>query len=242
MGESRTVAQSLAGVRDAPSAFVFIEWFAREWLTPLRDGDGCTAEEVAAVEERLGSRLPASMVSFYRLLGRRRDLTSNQDRLVPLNSLRVEDGVLIHRIEAQGCASWGIQVSDLGSADPPVVCGGYRDGGPWRRFLGSFSLAAVEMVLYEAVFAAAEGCHDNRELDDADIVKLEARYERLPFPDYPGWWQPDVQPGIRWFAGSDVLLREDSRTWLWVLTRNSASLARVRDVLPGDWLMASERG
>lgn len=242
MSEGRTVAQLFAGIRDARSALVFIEWFAREWLTPLRDGDGCTAEEVAAVEERLGLRLPASVVSFYRLLGKRRDLTSNQDRLLPLNSLTVEDGVLIHRIEAQGCASWGIPVSDLGSADPPVVCGGYRDGSPWRRFLGSFSLAAVEMVLYEAVFAGVEGCHDNRELDDADGVRLEDLYERLPFPDYPCWWQPEVQPGIRWFAGPDILLREDSRTWLWVLTRDSASLVRVRDALPGEWLMASERG
>jgi hypothetical protein len=52
--EDRTIAQALAGVRDAESAFAFIEWFARDWLTPLRDSDGCTAEEVAAVEERLG--------------------------------------------------------------------------------------------------------------------------------------------------------------------------------------------
>ena len=241
MSESRTVAQSLAGVRDAGSAFAFIEWFAREWLTPLRDGDGCTAEELAAAEERLGLRLPASMAAFYRLLGRRRDLTSNQDRLIALNSLTVEDGVLIYRIEAQGCASWGVRVSDMGLADPPVVfCEGYRDGSPWRRFLGSFSLAAVEMVLYEAIFVGEVGRHDNRELDEPDIARLEEKYERLPFPDYPAWWQPEVQQAIRWFGGPDVLLREDSRTWLWVLARSTASLARVRDALPGEWSEASE--
>jgi cell wall assembly regulator SMI1 len=70
--EDRTIAQALAGVRDAESAFAFIEWFARDWLTPLCDSDGCTAEEVAAVEERLGLRLPASMAAFYRLLGCRK--------------------------------------------------------------------------------------------------------------------------------------------------------------------------
>lgn len=240
MDQSRTIAQSLAGVRDAGSAFAFIERFAREWLTPLQDGDGCTAEEVAAAEERLGLRLPASLAAFYQLAGRRRDLTSNQDHLVPLNSLTAEDGVLIHRIENQGCASWGVRVSDLGLADPPVVfCEGYRDGGPWRPFLGSFSLAAVEMVMYEAVLADAEGRHDNRELDEADVIRLEELYERLPFPDYPGWWQPEVQQGVRWFGGPGVLLREDSRTWLWVLAQSTASLARARDALPGEWLMAS---
>jgi hypothetical protein len=70
-------------------------------------------------------------------------------------------------------------------------------------------------------------------------VRLEELYERLPFPDYPGWWQPEVQSGIRWFGGPDVLLREDSRTWLWVLARSTTSLARVRDALPGDWIMGS---
>ena len=64
MDENRTIAGSLAGVRDAGSAFAFIDWFAREWLTPIRDGDGYTAEQVAAVEERLGFRLPASLAAF----------------------------------------------------------------------------------------------------------------------------------------------------------------------------------
>ena len=177
MDESRTVAQSLAKVRDAESAFAFIEWFAREWLMPLQEGDGCTAEEVAAAEERLGLRLPPSLAAFYRLLGRRRDLTSNQDHLIALNSLTVEDGVLVYRIENQACASWGVRVADLGLADPPtVVREGYRAGSPWRPFLRSFSLAAVELVLGEAIFRGAEGRHDNRELDQAGIVRLEQLY------------------------------------------------------------------
>jgi hypothetical protein len=233
--DGRTIAQSLARVRDARSAFAFIGWFAREWLTPLRDSDECTAEEVAAAEERLGLRLPASLAAFYRLLGWRRDLTSNQDSLITLNSLTVVDGVLVYRIEAQACASWGVRVSDLGLADPPAVfCEGYGDGRPWRPFLGSFSLAAVEMVLSEALFGPA-GYHDNRALDDADIVRLEELCDRLPFPGYPAWWQPDIPQAVRWFGGPGVLLREDNRTWLWALAQNAAGLARVRDALPGIW-------
>jgi hypothetical protein len=239
MDESRTIAQSLAGVRDTESAFAFIEWFAREWLTPIRDGDGCTAEEVAAVEERLGLRLPASLTAFYRLIGWRRDLTSRQDTLITLNSLMVKDGALIYRIEAEGIATWGVRVSDLKLADPPVVVG-CGDGSPWRPFLGSFSLAAVEIVLSEAVSPGVEERHDNRQVDDVDIIRLEEQYESMPFPDYPAWWQPDVPQALRWFGGPDVLLREESRTWLWVFARNAASLARVRDALPGQWLVAPE--
>ena len=241
MDEGRTVAQSLVAVRDASTAFAFVEWFAQQWRTPIRDGDGCTAEEVDAAEERLGLRLPASLAAFYRLLGRRTDLTSNQDHLVRLNSLTVEDGVLIYRLEAQGCASWGVRTSDLEMADPPVAfCEGYRDGSLWRPFLESFSLAAVEIVLSEAVLAGGAGRCDNRELDWADIARLEDRYERLPFPEYPAWWQPEVPQAIRWFGGPDVLIREDSRTWLWVVARTAASLARVREALPGEWLVAGE--
>ena len=235
--QSPTVGQALAGVRDARSAFAFIEWFAREWLTPIQDGDGYTTEEVAAAEHRLGLRLPASLAAFYRLFGHRTDLTSNQDRLLPLACLRVEDGVLVYRIENQGCSSWGIRVSDLGLADSPVVFDGYPGRRPWRPFLESFSLAAAEMVLYEAIFTGDKGCNDNRELDEADTVWLQELYERLPFPDYPAWWQSEVPHGIRWFGGPDVLLREDSRNWLWVLAHNTESLAQVRNELPGDWLM-----
>jgi len=236
--ESHTIGPSLAGVRDAESAWAFIEWFAREWLTPIRDGDGYTAGEVAAVEERLGLRLPASLAAFYRLIGHRRDLTCGQDKLIGLNSLTAEDGALIFRVEAEGIVTWGVRVCDLGLADPPVVFG-FGDGSPWRPFLGSFSLAAVEIVLSEALTCDAEGRHDNRQLDDADIIRLEEQYERLPFCDYPAWWQPDVPQALRWFSGPGVLLREESRTWLWVLARDAASLAQLRDTLPGQWSMVS---
>ena len=236
MAEDLDIAQALAGVRDANSAFEFIEWFAREWLMPLRDSDGCTAEQVAIVEKRLGLRLPTSVVTFYRLLGWRIDLTRNQDTLIFLQSLRVVDGALVYRIENQACASWGVRVADLELDDPPVVfCEGYGDGKPWRPFLGSFSLAAVEMVLSESLVGRA-GLLANLPVDDeAQIRRLEAACERLPFPDYPAWWQPEVPQAARWFTRPGVLIREDSRTWLWALARDSASLHLLRQAIPGGW-------
>lgn len=236
MVEDRGIAEALAGVRDAESAFAFIEWFAREWLTPLDADDGCTAEQVAIVEERLGLRLPTSMATFYRLLGWRTDLTRNQDTLIFLQSLRVVDEALVYRIENQACVSWGVRVADLGLADPPVVfCEGYGEGKPWRPFLRSFSLAAVEMVLSESL-AGRAGLLANLPVDDeAHIARLEAVCKRLPFPDYPAWWQPEVPQAARWFSRPGVLIREDSRSWLWVLARDSASLDRLREALPGGW-------
>jgi hypothetical protein len=70
-----------------------------------------------------------------------------------------------------------------------VFCEGYGDGNPWRPFLDSFSLAAVELVLAESLLGRA-GLHANLSVDDnAQIARLEAACERLPFPDYPAWWQ-----------------------------------------------------
>lgn len=239
MDERLSAAQAVADVRDAKSAFAFIERFAREWGTPVRDGDGNTADEVTEAGERLGLRLPESLAAFYQLIGKRRDLTSNQDRLAAVNSLRVDDDILVYRIENQGCAAWGIRVSDLGLPDPPVVFSDPSREGTWRPFLDRFSLAAVELVLYESIFAGSDDCNDNRELgDDADTARLEELYERLPFPGYPAWWEPDGPEGIRWFSGPGVLLREDSRTWLWARAQDAEHLARVRETLPGDWLMA----
>jgi hypothetical protein len=45
----------------------------------------------------------------------------------------------------------------LGLADPPVVFDGYPNHSLWRPFLKSFSHAAVEIVLYEAIFTGDKG-------------------------------------------------------------------------------------
>ena len=50
----------------------------------------------------------------------------------------------------------------------------------------------MEVVLSEAVSSGAEGRHDNRQMGEADTIRLEEQYESLPFPDYPAWWQPAV--------------------------------------------------
>ena len=37
---------------------------------------------------------------------------------------------------------------------------------------------------------------------------------------------------LRWFGGPGVLLREDSRTWPWVLARNAAALSGAGRTVP----------
>lgn len=239
------LGEELAGsLSDSGGAWRFIRRFAESWLTPLTDADGWTEADLRAAEERLKVGLPAALREAYGLFGRRKDLTSVQDRLLGPNGLVVDQAgeVLVFRRENQGCTCWGVPMARLDRPDPPVVfwldARDPRQAG-WRPFLERFSLACVELVLYESMFSAPLELGDNRDLDAAAAALLEQRFARLAFPDYPLWAVPDGPP-MRWFGGADVLLRDDAGSWLWVRGRTTAALATVRAALPGDWVMVAD--
>lgn len=76
-------------------------------------------------------------------------------------------------------------------------------------------------------------------MDDTANALVRTAFERLPLPVFPFWAGMDG-PGIRWFAGPDVLLRNDGETWLWVHGRTPAAVQAVRERLPGEWLMVPD--
>lgn len=226
-----------AGMTDPAGALRFVRGFAGHWLTPLQDGDGCGVPELAAAEERLGFALPAVLRDAYRLFGRRPDLTSNHDRLLAPAELHVDsrEEALVFRYENQGAASWGILLTDLHKPDPPVVMKpdlADKEAERWSAWLDRFSWACVEIVLSESLHAPFELGDFRDDLDEAQSESLGGRFTPLPFPAYP----PGEDPGARWYAGTDVILREEDRTWLWARARTEEALDRVRDDLPGDWL------
>ncbi|MEV0038829.1 hypothetical protein [Streptomyces sp. NPDC050804] len=231
------VGEALAGVRGRGGVWGFVRGFAEGWRVPLGAGDGYGEWEIADAERRLGFALPVAVREAYGLFGRRRDLTSNQDRLLAPRELVVREGALVYRVENQYAAEWGVLLADLDQDDPPVYVRGAA-GSPGRPlpFLDRFSLACVEMVLAESVFGAPDGLGDNRHLDGVDPGYIASRYTRVPLPDCPLW---AVDGGVtRWFSAPGVLLREDAGQWLWVLARTGSALARVRNELPGDWLLS----
>ncbi|MEW2353350.1 hypothetical protein [Spirillospora sp. NPDC029432] len=230
-----------AALQEPDTTWDFLRGFAAAWTSPLNHDDGCAEEELQAAETALGLRLSEAVRRLYTLLGRRDDLTSNQDRLLAPRQLHFdEDGqALVFRVENQGCADWGIPVHELHLDDPSVI---YRPDAPyaapvpWRPFLARFSLASIEMVLSETLFND-DSLSDNQEPSETALQALELRYTRLPIPDYPMWATPSAPP-VRWYTGPDVLIRNDSDAWLWVRARTSSALDEVRRALPGDWLLA----
>jgi len=138
----------------------------------------------------------------YALFGRREDLTSVQDRLLGPGELKADETgqVLIFRVENQAVAGWGVPLAALEQPDPPVMLRSRAshaqwDAG-WEPYLERFSLACVEMVLSESLFAASLELSDNRALDPATTALLEQRFARLAIPDYPLWAQPGGL--VRW--------------------------------------------
>lgn len=219
---------------------------ARDWAEPLREGDG-TAEakvdaELDAAEARLGHTLPAALREAYRLLGHRPDLTSNQDQLLAPDELRLDGdrGVLVYRVENQAGAYWGIRVTDLELADPPVLLrSDLARPRPedWEPWLDRVSTAFVEIVLSETFMRHDDltDFSDGFAEDEPTREVLDREYTRLPLPEYP----LGQDEGCRWYVGGGVLLRADPGNLLNVRARTPEALDALRDRFPGAWINTS---
>ncbi|MET8743261.1 SMI1/KNR4 family protein [Streptomyces sp. NPDC004728] len=232
------MVQSLAvGTESRSGAWQFIRGFVANWAEPLRDDDGWTEADLVAAEERLGVQLPRTLRDGYLLFGRRRDLTRNHDVLLSPSELHVDDSkeALVFRHENQGAASWGILLEALGEEDPSVfIRADLADKAAerWEGWLERLSSAFIEIVLSEFLQADDEYCDFLDVYDDQGIEMLERVCTRLPFPDYPVC----EEPGIRWFLGDDVLVRDDGGMVVLARGRTEEGINRIRDLVPGDWL------
>ncbi|MET9048323.1 SMI1/KNR4 family protein [Streptomyces sp. NPDC004362] len=231
------VRKGLEHVRaDREAAWQFVRDFTHAWVEPLTDGDGFTEEDLAVAQERLGVSLPSALGEMYRLLGRRRDLTSNHDRLLHPDQLYIDarSEALVFREENQGACSWGVLLKDLDQADPGVhVLSDLADrqAQRWEPWIERLSWMAVEIVLAESLHAPQHLSDFLYEPDPEYTRILEENFEHLPFPAYPA----RGFEGTRWFLGVDVLLR-DEEGCVPVRARTEEALEGVRALLPGDWL------
>src|SRR5262245_51976278 len=103
---AREVAAACRGRRDA---WDFLRRFTQSWATRLDELSGCDGQELTVAEHRLGLTLPPAVREGYALLGRRDDLTSNQDTLLRPDQLHFDKTgqALVFRVENQAVAYWG---------------------------------------------------------------------------------------------------------------------------------------
>lgn len=229
------------GVVDRADAWRFIRGFAEQWATPLRPGDGCAEDELAAAEARLGVRLPEALREAYALLGRRPDLTNHQDELLIPGRLHLDDAeeAVVFRLENQGCASWGVLLADLDQPDPPVyvrVDLADKRAEKWEPWTGRVSHAFIEIVLSESLHARDDLGDFLDGAEPEHLAVLARDFVPLALPAYPIGEPPPRQ--TRWYAAADVILRSDGDEIFLVRARTEHAMAAVRAQLPGNWLNA----
>jgi hypothetical protein len=133
-----------------------------------------------------------------------------------------------------------VLTADLDKPDPPVVIKlNLREEHAecWHAWLRTFSSACIEILLSEAIYASEE-LGDTKAQEEDESERLEQRYAQLALPDYPT--PPVGGAAVRWFVGSDVVLRDDQQGCLWARARTPAALEQVRHDLPGYWLRVDD--
>jgi hypothetical protein len=213
-------------------AWQFIRAFAADWATPITAADGFTDEALDVAEAALGVRMPEAVREAYRLFGRRTDLTSGNGRLYPPDQLGYEAtaDVLVFRAAHQAVAYFGVSLADKPAPDPPVLLYvTYQDKTleSWQPFLDRFSLACVDMVLWETVEAGPHS--DGRDETGDDRAALTGDLTPVPFPRYPDDF------GSQWYVGADTVVRHDPG-WIAVAARTQDALDSFRLAHPGNWV------
>jgi hypothetical protein len=185
--------------------------FVRKWhQKPLGRDDGCPDDEVERAEERLGRPLPAALREWYRLVGRRPDVTDRRARSITPAELRERSGLLV--VYADGPAAWGIRPGALRHDDPEVVLS--LDGGK-PVDVAPLSLFLLMMGLREAVLASPVRWFAEA-LGAPDAVKAaRAAYPELPLP---AWID----------ASGRAAFHGDSDTLLLVSDSDLRAIARTR--------------
>ncbi|KAE8383712.1 hypothetical protein BDV26DRAFT_287134 [Aspergillus bertholletiae] len=197
--------QITPAVRGRCETWNFIRSFASHWVTSLEEADGYSESVLSAAEERLGISLPAALKEAYALFGCRSDLTRNQEYLLEPTALYIDHDALIFRHENQGAALWGILLADLQHPDPPVYhrrCLVDNVMEEWKIWLGRFSLACLDLILWESLYGSRMPT-ELRESDDKDLAVVEQLFSELPSFEGSDSYTPF---GVRWFTGTDLLL------------------------------------
>ena len=233
MFDARQFAARLAEREDRWS---LLTDFVAEWHMPLQAGDGYSPKELDAAEQRLGLTLPLALREWYRLIGRREDITSMQNFLVSPEGLGIHkwNGLLVFQCENQQVAEWGFQEADLGLADPPVWLddSGLHDTQQEpvqeNNMLSEFVLQIVVLdTMFNPKVFQARG-RVTPQINES----VEQNFVSLGLPD---WHWPSYP--TQFYGGDDILVQSfiEGDLWLQVTARSLAAFEEAKAALGIDW-------
>jgi hypothetical protein len=205
-------------------------------------GDRVSRDAWRAAENDVGVELSAALREAYLLFGRRPDLTSRQNRLIPPTSSTSMSRAV------SWCSGWRTRAARSGAWQwrtwpaPIPVCIRDRDSGDWEPFLDRVSVACAEMVLNEVVIGRGH-LGDMCDLPGGLIAVAESAYTQLALPEYRLWADRGIT--VRWFSAPGKLLRMDGRGprgWLLAAGQTLADLDAIRAAIPGPWIRRQRPG
>jgi hypothetical protein len=187
------------------------KWYAR----PIDVESGHSEDTIGEAEDLLGVDLPESLKEWFRLLGHRREITSFQNRAVPVSELEIDDDVLIVYRENQDVEVWGIRRRDLEQDDPPVVVTDQYVGGDavWQPSCERLSDFFLFMLQIEAT-SGARSRYLGATTGLSCLERIVATYPAAPHP--------------RWdFKGAEVRIVEDEDTLIVICHGWGIGIART---------------
>ena len=166
--------------------------FIAEWHGPLERGDGYSAAEFDAAEQRLGLKLPLALRECYSFAGKFLETFSvDPYAFTPLNDLGFDEDdpeMLWLFAETQADIDWGTCHGDLTQDDPPVYVDGIKERGAMELSNTTYSEFVLQVVVYQTVSffgfcGNAAGKEDTAEIAKANFTPLAL--PAWPYPVYP---------------------------------------------------------
>jgi len=227
----------------APDRWAAIKQFVAQWHPPLAPEDGLLLEDIRAAESGSDVPFPLALREWYLLGGRRSDLNAALNDLLSPAQLKVRDEHLVFFLENQAVVRWGIRVSDLGMADPPV----YLDNDftvppappahPWILENATLSEFLLQMIMLHTLICGPAQDHLFRGWAEIDAATLEQMATLFPRFNLPLWHWPRYP--TQFFGTDEVLFLVDGALWLWVAAQSLSAWKHLEERLPGTALETS---
>ena len=213
-----------------------------QWYPPSEAGDGVAQSELESAQSRLDHLIPAALREWYLLCGRRHDIWSRQDHLLPPGEIEIRGGYLVFLIENQNVVEWGVRIDELGLVDPPVYVSSVDTESSWLKENDSVSEFALQMFVYCLKWSNKCRWWANAYVGRDVLACLAANFPRLPLAEWH-WPAPTRFYGYRDIIGEVEAELDDDHAWLYVVTRTTSAakaLKRVTGPLNIEWNSWSE--
>jgi len=231
----------MTDIQVSQDRWALIKQFVAQWHRPLAQEDGLPLAEIREAEGQFDNPFPLALREWYLLAGRRSDLNAAQNYLLSPTHLEVSDEHLVFFMENQAVVRWGMRLSDLGMADPPV----YLDNDfsvptappsrPWILENATFSEFLLQMIMVHTLVRNRPsqenffcGC---AEIDPSTMEQIATLFPRFEFP----LWHWPFYP-TQFFGTDEVLLMVDGSLWLWVVAQSALVLKKLEERIPVTWI------